>query len=171
MGGRFLLTLAVALVSGTVASCGGETASGASSSSTPSPSPTLDVSTVYRHVLEHGNELLNIAWNDPTACGFGLPPYKDSCRQWVLMNEALVGQFIGLLSHAQVPAANASGDQLLRQGLRVLVADDAAAANALASGSEPAATRALGKLQADTCTGVSPVMSGLDPSIPTREDC
>jgi hypothetical protein len=182
MGRRFLLTVAVALGTCTVTACGGGSASGPSSSSSlsaptaaPSPSASTDATTAgYRHLLEQANRLLNsdVASNDSlknlsTSCDLGQPPFKDSCRQWVLMDEALANQVVGLLSNAPVPAADASNDQLLRQGLQMVIADDTAAANALGSGDDHTVTSALGKLQTDSCTAVSRVLSKLDPSIPS----
>jgi hypothetical protein len=64
-----------------------------------------------------------------------------------------------------VPAADVSNDQLLRQGLQMVIADDTAAANAIGSGDDHAVTSALGKLQQDSCTAVSRVLSKLDPRI------
>jgi hypothetical protein len=174
---RFLLGVAVVLGICTLTACGGGTGSGASSSvsapaATPSPSPSTDATTAYRRVLSQGNDLLNSDVDSYlSSCNFGIAPYKDSCRQWALMDEALVTQFVGLLSNAQVPAADASDDQLLRQGLQMLVADDTAAANAIGSGNEAAATRALGKRLTDHCTAVSPVLSKLDPGVHGPSGC
>jgi hypothetical protein len=81
------------------------------------------------------------------------------------MDEALANQVVGLLSVIQVPPADASNDQLLRRGLQMIIADDTAAANAITSGDNHAVTIALGKLQTDSCTAVSHVLSKLDPSI------
>jgi hypothetical protein len=171
MGRGFLLSVAAALGT-TLTACGGGAGSGASSSATPSPSPTADATTVYRHVLEQGNALLNSdASSFDSSCNYGLAPFKDSCRQWALMDEALVNQFLGLLSNAQVPAADASNDQLLRQGLQMFVANHTAAASAIDSGNEATATHALGNIQTVTCTAVAPVLSRLDPSIPKPSFC
>jgi hypothetical protein len=171
MGRGFLLSVAVALGT-TLTACGGGGGSGTSSSATPSPSPTADATTVYRHVLSQGNDLLNSDVDGYLSdCNLGIAPYKDSCRQWALMDEALVTQFVGLLSNAQVPAADASDDQLLRQGLQMLVADDTAAANAIGSGNEAAATGALGKRLTDHCTAVFPVLSKLDPGVHGPPGC
>ena len=172
MGRGFLLGVAVALGT-TLTACGGGGESGASSSATPSPSPTADATTVYRHVLEQGNGLLDSDGSTyESSCNFGIAPYKDSCRQWALtVDPALVNQFVGLLSNAQVPAADASDDQLLRQGLQMLVADDTAAANAIGSGNEAAATSALGKRLTDDCTAVASVLSKLDPGVSKPSFC
>lgn len=156
--------------------CGG--GGGASSSSspaaraaTPSPSPSTDATTAYRRLLEQGNGLLNSDTSsyDPS-CNFGRAPYKDSCRQWALMDEALVNQSLGLLSNAQASAADVSNDQLLRQGLQMLVADDTAAAAAVGAADEAVATNALGKLQVDSCS-TARVVSKLDPTIPVPGAC
>jgi hypothetical protein len=171
MGRGFLLSVAAALGT-TLTACGGGAGSGASSSATPSPSPTADATTVYRHVLEQGNALLNSdASSFDSSCNYGLAPFKDSCRQWALMDEALVNQFLGLLSNAQVPAADVSDNQLLGQGLQMLVADDTAAATAIGSGNEAAATSALGKRLTDDCTAVASVLSKLDPGVSKPSFC
>jgi hypothetical protein len=70
-----------------------------------------------------------------------------------------------------VPAADTSNDQLLRRGLQLLVADDTAAADAIASVNQVAAVSALGKFQTDSCTTVVPVMHELDPSVPKPPYC
>jgi hypothetical protein len=183
MGRRFLLTVAVALGTCTVTACGGGSASGPSSSSSlsaptaaPSASASTDATTAaYRHLLEQANVLFNSdvgsydfnnsLKNLSTSCNLGQAPFTDSCRQWVLMDKALANQIVGLLSNAQVPPADVSNDQLLRQGLQMVIADDTAAANAIGSGDDHAVTSALGKLQQDSCTAVSRVLSKLDPRI------
>lgn len=171
MGRGFLLGVAVALGT-TLTACGGGGESGASSSATPSP-PTADATTVYRHVLEQGNGLLDSDGSTyESSCNFGIAPYKDSCRQWALtVDPALVNQFVGLLSNAQVPAADVSDNQLLGQGLQMLLADDTAAANAIGSGNEAAATSALGKRLTDDCTAVASVLSKLDPGVSKPSFC
>jgi hypothetical protein len=174
---RFLLIVAVALGSCTLIACGGGTGSGASpsastSAATAGSSPATGATAAYRHVLQQGNVLIRSDESTfASSCNNGLPPLKDSCRQWALMDEGLVNQFVGLLSNAQVPAADASNDQLLRQGLQLFVADDTAAANAIGSGNEPAATHELGKIETDNCTVVAPALSRLDPSITIPSFC
>lgn len=178
MGRLLLFSVAVALGLCTLTACGERTGSGASSSistpaATPSPSPTTDATTAaYRHVLEQGSGLLNSDANSfDSGCNLGVAPFMDSCRRWALEDEALVNQVVGLLSNAQVPAADASNDQLLRQGLQMRVADDIAAAGAVGSGNEVAARSALDKLRTDLCTVVGPVLSRLDPNIPNLPYC
>jgi hypothetical protein len=142
---------------------------------TPIPSASTDATTAaYRYVVEQASGLFNsdvgsYAFNyslkNLADCNLGQAPFKDSCRQWVLMDEALANQVVALLSTAQVPPADASNSQLLRQGLQMVIADDTAAAKAMSSGDDHAVSVALGKLQSDSCTAVSRVLSKLDPSI------
>jgi hypothetical protein len=53
----------------------------------------------------------------------------------------------------------------------MFVADDTAAAHAIGSGDEAAATHALGKIETDNCTVVAPALSRLDPSITIPPFC
>jgi predicted small metal-binding protein len=154
--------------------CAGQSTTAATATPTSTTAtPTANaVTAAYRRALEQGSALLNSDTGSyDSSCNFGLAPYKDSCRQWALMDVALVNQFLALLSNAQVPAADTTNDQLLRRGLQLSVADDTAAADAIASGNEAAATSALGKIQTDGCTAVVPVMQELDPSVPKPPGC
>jgi len=110
----FRLRVVVGLSSCTLIACGGGTGSRASpsvstSAATAAPSRSTDATAAYRHVLQQGNVLIRSDEGTfASRCNNGLPPLKDSCRQWALMDEGLVNQFVGLLSNAQVPAADAS---------------------------------------------------------------
>lgn len=104
--------------------------------------------------------------NCGSGCNGGVPPFKDSCRKWSLTDEALVNQFVGLLSNAQVPAADASNDQVLLRGLPMVVAADAAPANAISSDNGTAASSAIDNTTSGVCTAVAPVLSRLDQSLP-----
>jgi hypothetical protein len=63
------------------------------------PSPSTDATAAYRHMLQQGNVLIRSDEGTfASSCNNGLPPLKDSCRRWALMDEGLVNQFVGLLS-------------------------------------------------------------------------